>query len=152
MLGNSDFKEMLSALNAANVEYLLVGAHAVMYYAEPRFTRDLDLWVSSEVENTVQLVAALRKFGAPLGGLTAEDFQDIDVVFQIGVAPIRIDILTTLDGLEFHEAWKNRVTVNYDGIPLPLISRDDLIRNKEATGRPQDLLDVARLRESSPPA
>jgi len=144
---NSDFKELLKSLNAANVEFLLVGAHAVMFYAQPRFTKDIDLWVNPQRENTEKLVVALREFGAPLQGITASDFTNQELVYQMGVPPNRIDIVMGVDGLTFEQAWKNRVRSQYDDVPFFLIAKEDLITNKRASGRPQDRLDLERLLE-----
>lgn len=143
------FYDLLRCLNAEKAEYLVVGAHAVIYYAEPRYTKDHDVWVNPSAENAARVHRALRRFGAPLAGIAEHDFADPELVFQMGVPPNRIDILMGVDGLDFTAAWPNRVSARYLDEPMWLIGRDDLIRNKLASGRPQDLLDVARLRESS---
>ncbi|MBI5154028.1 hypothetical protein HZA57_02225 [Candidatus Poribacteria bacterium] len=148
MQANSDFKELLSALNGEGAEYLIVGAHAVILYAEPRFTKDLDIWVGSSPENAQRVWRALKAFGAPLAGMCATDFTQADMVYQMGVPPNRIDVVMGIDGVSFDEAWPNRVTTSYDGLPTPVISKPDLIRAKRASGRPQDLLDLQRLLDS----
>jgi hypothetical protein len=141
-----DFKDLLRAFNAHAVQYLIIGGHAFGVHAEPRTTKDLDLFIRSDPENARAAFRALAQFGAPLHGLTEADFID-GTTFQIGLPPNRIDILQRIDGITFDEAWPNRIQGNIDGeVPAPVISRDDLIRNKLASGREQDLLDVKVLR------
>ena len=142
---NPDFSEMLSAFSAEGVEYLLVGAYAVAVHGLPRATGDLDLWVGTEGENPKRVRRALERFGAPLDQLTLKDLTQRDVVFQIGAAPRRIDVMTSVDGVDFARAWGRRVDTKLEGLTVHVISRDDLIRNKKAAGRPQDLADVAWL-------
>jgi hypothetical protein len=145
-----DFRDILLALNHANAKYLVVGGYAVSIHAQPRATKDLDLWIETTAENSVAVFRALAAYGAPLGGLTAEDFHRLAKTgFQIGVAPYRIDILHEIDGLTFAEAWESRVeTVMDDDIPVHLIGREELVRNKMISGRPQDLADVAAIRKA----
>lgn len=145
MATNPDFKDLFAALSAEQAEFIVVGAHAAMRYTEPRYTKDLDVWVRPTADNAARVRNALEAFGAPLADLTAEDLATPGVVFQIGVEPNRIDILTEIDGLKFDEAWQRRVLSNYGGVPFALLSLDDLITNKRAAGRPQDLIDVAKL-------
>lgn len=145
MLVNSDFKELLKLFAEESVDFLIVGAHAVIYYAEPRYSKGIDVWVRPTPQNVGRVYSALRRFGAPLGGMTPADFTREDHVYQMGRPPNRIDIVMGVEGLTFAEAWPNRVSATYDGEPMNLISRIDLIRSKQATGRPQDLLDVQRL-------
>ncbi len=145
MPANPDFRDLLSAFSAEEVEYLLVGAHAVMFYGEPRFTKDMDLWVNNTADNIDRLFKALVMFGAPMDGVRREEFLRSDLVFQIGVAPNRIDILSGMAGVAFPEAWNRRVASSYDGVPIHVIHRADLIRAKQASNRPQDRLDVERL-------
>lgn len=123
------------------MEYLIVGGYAVMRYSEPRYTKDLDIWVASSEENSGRVFRALGRFGAPLAsdGVTPETFAHEGVVYQIGIAPVRIDILTQISGLRFPEAWQNRVEDVVFGIPVNFISLDDLIANKRAAGRSSDL-------------
>ncbi|HXN46613.1 MAG TPA: nucleotidyltransferase [Bryobacteraceae bacterium] len=139
---------LLQSFNEHRVEYLIVGGYAVMKYTEPRFTKDLDVWVGNSPENAERLVHALAGFGAPLAhdGVTAETFTNPDVVYQIGVSPVRIDILTRITGVEFSDAWRNRVASTFFGVPVFLISLDDLVANKRAAGRSADLDDLDRLR------
>jgi len=142
---NREFVEMLSALSAAGAEYLVVGAHALAAHGVPRATGDLDLWVRGTPENARRVFAGLKEFGAPLFDLTVEDLSRPEIVFQIGVAPCRIDILTSISGVEFTAAWPRRHEMELGGVRFGVLSREDLIRNKRATGRPKDLLDVESL-------
>lgn len=144
-----DFKDLLRAFNANAVKYLIIGAHAFGVHAEPRTTKDLDLFIRSDEKNARAAFKALAEFGAPLQGLGAEDFHD-GTTFQIGQPPDRIDIIQRIDGVSFDEAWANRVEGLIDGeVRASVISREDLIRNKLASGREQDLLDVKVLRKAA---
>lgn len=145
---NRDFVEMLAALSAAGVEYLVVGAHALAAHGRPRSTGDLDLWVRPTEDNARRVWEGLVRFGAPIGDLTVQDLSTPDVVYQIGVVPCRIDILTAIDGVGFDEAWKARKTFEVEGMEVPVIGREHLIRNKRAAGRPQDLTDAGWLEEN----
>jgi hypothetical protein len=145
---NSDFKDLLSIFNAYHVKYLVIGGYAVMLYTEPRYTKDLDIWVSTERENATAVFQALREFGAPLTDMTEEDFAHEGYFYQMGRPPVRVDILMSVTGLTFDEAWKNRVTQDFEGIPVTFISKQDLITMKLATGRPQDQIDAELLAQS----
>lgn len=140
---NRDFAEMLSALSAAQAEFMLIGAHARAAYGIPRATGDMDVWVRATPENAMRVWKALAEYGAPLHDMTVDDFSRPEVVFQIGLPPYRIDILTKISGLSFEEAWPNRIYADFGGATYAVISRDDFIRNKRAAGRPKDLADVA---------
>ena len=141
-----DLKELLRAFNDHAVKFLIVGGYAFGVHAEPRATKDLDIFVRSDEENSKAVFRALAQYGTPLGDLTPSDFMD-GTTFQIGQPPARIDILQHIDGVTFDEAWENRIEGMVDGqIQAGVISRDDLIRNKLATGREQDILDVKKLR------
>ncbi len=141
-----DLKDLLRAFNAHAVRYLVIGGHAFGVYAEPRSTKDLDLFVQSSPENAAAVFKALADFGAPLADVSPADFAD-GSAFQIGQPPDRIDILQQIDGITFDEAWVNRLDGAIDGdTPVHIIAREDLIRNKLASGRQQDLLDVEVLR------
>ena len=142
---NRDFAEMLAALSAAGAEYLLVGAHALAAHGVVRATGDLGLWIRPTRENAAKVWKALVAFGAPLQELTERDLATPDLVFQIGVAPYRIDLLTSIDGVSFDEAWRDRASVRVEGQEIPLIGREDLLRNKRATGRLRDLADAEEL-------
>ena len=146
---NEDFRDLLSALCDANARFLIVGAYAVSYHAEPRATGDLDVWVEATPENAAHVYEALREFGAPLHDLTQNDLASPDVVFQIGLPPRRIDILTSITGVTFEEAWADRAEVSYGPVRCFAIGRKALIENKLALGRPKDLLDVELLRNRS---
>lgn len=142
---NNDYKEMLQELSAGKVKFLLVGAYALAAHGYPRATIDLDIWVMPSQENAKAVLQALANFGAPLEGITQKDFEEEGTVFQIGVAPRRIDIITGASGLQFEEAFRNAITMDIEGIPVHVPSIDDLIRNKKATGRTKDLADVEAL-------
>lgn len=144
MAESPHYKELLQLLNEFEVEYLIVGGYAVMKYGEPRYTKDLDVWVHNSAQNSSRVVEALKKFGAPLehDQITPDTFAEKQVVYQIGVAPVRIDILTEITGVEFSGAWKKRVASAIFGVPVHFISLDDLRTNKRALGRDSDLKDL----------
>jgi hypothetical protein len=146
---NPDFRDILSALRAENVEFLLVGSYAVAVHGRARATEDLDIWVRPSEENSKQLMRALLRFGAPTSSLTAKDFQIEDVVFQMGNPPWRIDILTSIDGVTFDEAWADCEGWHIEGLTVPVLSRRHLIANKRAVGRLKDLADVEALEKNS---
>lgn len=145
MLPNQDFKDLFVELNAHGVEFLVVGAHALAAHGHVRATKDMDVWVRPDRENAGRIIRALTAFGAPTQTVTENDFASPGITFQIGVEPVRIDIITAVDGLTFEPAWQNRVSSDYGGEPVFVVSREDLIRNKRASGRPQDLADIAAL-------
>jgi len=141
-----DLKDLLGAFNEHGVRYLVVGGYAFGVYAEPRATKDLDLLIRSDEANSAAVYRALTQYGAPLDGLTPRDFMD-GSTFQVGQPPACVDILQRIDGLSFDEAWQNRIEGLIDGeLRINVISKDDLIRNKLASGREQDILDVKKLR------
>jgi hypothetical protein len=142
MFVNSDFSELLKLFNANNVEYMVIGGYALIQYAEPRYTKDLDLWISTDPENASAVYLALQQFSAPLDGLTQSDFSEDGFFYQMGVPPVRVDILMGIPGIQFLEAWERRETIWFDDLPVFFISRQDLITAKRASGRPQDLIDV----------
>lgn len=142
---NPDFRDLFAALNGAGARYLLVGGYAVAFHAEPRFTKDLDVWVEPQPENAARVRDALRSFGAPLDSLAPGDLAQPELIFQMGVPPNRIDIVTSIDGVEFDEAWRGRTQTEYGDQTVTVIGRAELIRNKRAAGRPQDLLDLELL-------
>jgi hypothetical protein len=150
MAESPHYKELLQSLSKFQVEFLIVGGYAVMKYAEPRFTKDLDVWVNNSPENSARLVKALRDFGAPLDhdGITQETFAGRQVVYQIGVAPVRIDILSAITGVEFPAAWKTRVAGRLFGVSVDFISQGHLTANKKALGRESDLRDLKQESES----
>ena len=142
---NPDFKDMLLALSDARIDFLLVGAYAVAAHGHPRATGDLDLWVRPDAETAPKVYRVLADFGAPLHDLTVDDLATPGMVFQIGVEPSRIDILTAISGVAFDDAWENRLFIELDDIKLNVIGRDDLIVNKRACGRPKDIADAETL-------
>lgn len=142
---DADLRELLESLIAHHVDFLVVGGHAVAFHGYPRFTEALDLLVRPDRENATRIMQALTDFGFGAIGLTVEDFIADDRVIQLGRAPNRVDLLTRLWGVEFSEAWRRRVPGQLDRIPVSMLSREDLIRNKRATARPQDLADAAAL-------
>lgn len=143
-----DFDEMLLALHESGAEYLVVGAHAMAAHGVPRATGDLDIWVRPTAENALRVYEALSRFGAPLTDLTPGDLQTPGTIFQIGVVPIRVDIITHIDGGVFEDAWRNRLIVPAAQHSIPYIGLEDLIANKSATGRPKDVADVVYLKEA----
>jgi len=142
---NEDFKDLFKILNEEHVDYLIVGAHAVIYYTEPRYTKDIDVWVAPTKDNAKRIWKALAQFGAPLANISIDDFTNEDLVYQIGLAPNRIDILMGISGIEFKEANKNRVESTYAGEKIYLLSKSDLIKAKRASNRKQDQLDLEKL-------
>jgi len=146
---SGDFRELLSRLNGEGARYLVVGGFALAHYGRPRYTKDLDVWIDPCGDNPERVFRALATFGAPLEQLSVDDLRDPDVVFQIGVEPIRIDILSSVTGLDFKDAWENREPSSYAEISVFVLGRDDLIANKRASARPSDLRDVGALLDES---
>jgi hypothetical protein len=146
---NDDFVDLLRALSEAEVRFLVVGAYALAIHGHPRATGDLDVWVEPTPENADRVFRGLQRFGAPLADVTPADFARPRLVYQIGLPPRRIDLLTDLTGLTFTEAWAGRIRRSMGGVEVDVIGRTAYIRNKKATGRPQDLADVARLEGAS---
>jgi hypothetical protein len=145
---NPDFADILSALSAAGVEFLIVGAHALAAHGVPRATGDLDIWVRPSPDNALRTLRALAAFGAPLSDLSVEDLIKPDTVFQMGLPPSRIDILSGITGVSFADAWDRRVTVQLAEGEVAVLSKADFIANKTAVGRPKDLADMALLDEA----
>ena len=144
---NSDFRDILFAFCEEKVEFMLVGAYAVAAHGLPRATGDIDLWVKCSERNAECIWGALSKFGAPLGSITKQDFITPNNVVQIGVTPRRIDILTGITGVAYEEADLQTITIELEGMVIPVIGLAHLLQNKSAVGRPQDKADVARLAE-----
>ncbi|MFO1029642.1 MAG: nucleotidyltransferase [Planctomycetota bacterium] len=144
---NRDFKDLLAALCAHDVRFLIVGGYAVTFHARPRFTKDLDIWIDPTADNGEKVFSALASFGAPLQshGVTPRDFAVPGTIYQMGLPPSRVDILTAVDGLQFQPCWERRVGAHYGGVAVAYLSRDDLITNKKKVARPQDLEDVRAL-------
>jgi hypothetical protein len=143
---NSDFKDLLRSLNAAGVRYLIVGGYAVMVHTEPRYTKDLDIWIEPVLENARAMLNALTTFGAPTADVNSSDFTEPEVFFQIGVEPVRIDIMTSVTGLEFESAWTRKIVVDFGGEMAPVLCRRDILTAKIAAGRLRDRQDAQRLR------
>jgi hypothetical protein len=142
---NEDYSDMLRAFCDEKVKFLLIGAYALAAHGYPRATTDIDIWIMPSAQNAEAVLRALHRFGALLHNLTKEDLQKDGIIFQIGVAPRRIDILTSASGLQFPETYERSLPVNIDGIEVHIPSVDDLIRNKRASGRTRDLADAEAL-------
>lgn len=152
---NPDFKDLLHHLNAAKIRYLVVGAYAVIHHTEPRYTKDIDIWIATDPENAKKTYEVLEEFGAPVEQITPEDLTNPNLVYQIGVEPNRIDIMMGLKGIGFEEAWKNKEISTYGDEKIYFLGFDDLFKVKVAAGRPTDKIDVEELRfarESKNPA
>ena len=143
---NQDFSDLLRAFNDESVRYLIVGGYALIKYTEPRYTKYLDIWVSPDADNASKVFRALIQYGAPVAEMSPADFMREGFFFTMGLAPNRVDILFDLTGLNFEDAWKRRVFARIGDIETNFLSRVDLIVNKEAVGRKQDLADVEKLR------
>lgn len=146
---NEDFRDLLLELADTKVDFVIVGAYAVSYHGVPRATGDLDVFVRPTPDNARRVFNALTRFGAPLAdsGVTPEDFATPGIVYQIGQPPRRVDVLTQISGVSFDEAWTTRKTIEFKGRAIHFIGRDELVRNKQAVGRPKDIADVSRLRK-----
>jgi hypothetical protein len=144
---DKDFNEFVELFIAHDVQFLIIGGYALAAHGFPRATGDLDAWVWASETNAAKIITALDAFGFADVGITVSDLSREDTVVQLGYPPYRIDILTSIDGLEFIEAWASRVMVRINNMDVPFISRSDLITNKTAVGRPQDIADVHRLTE-----
>lgn len=142
---NEDYKEMLWLLGEEGVRFLLVGAYAMAAHGYPRATMDIDIWVKPSEENAPLVMRALKRFEAPLFGLTLDELNSESLVFQIGVAPRRIDIMTSITGLRFDEAYLRSKSIQVDSLTLQVLSLHDLLENKKSTGRLKDLADVEEL-------
>jgi hypothetical protein len=148
MLTSPDFRELLKIFEKHKIRYLVVGGYAVMKYSEPRFTKDLDVLIANDQDNANAVYSALKEFGAPLENLTSNDFTHEDYFYQMGRPPLRVDIMMSIPGISFDEAWENRKVVELNDLKILFISRSDLIRSKEASGRPQDMIDIDKLKEA----
>ncbi len=142
-----DFKEFIALLNENKVKYLIVGGFAFAFYVEPRYTKDIDILIEASEENSKKIIDALTAFGFGNVGLKEENFQKPDQIIQLGYAPVRIDIITSIAGVTFDSAWKNKVEGKYGDIPCFFISKEDLILNKQKAARPQDITDVKKLKK-----
>ena len=144
---SQDYEDLFSTLNAHKIKYLVVGAYAVAFYAQPRFTKDLDVWIPTVLNDRKQVYAALRSYGAPLRDLTPEHFAEPGIILQLGVAPVRVDIMTEVPGLNAQDAWKHRVRSRYGRAAIHVLGLSEMIKAKQVSGRPQDKLDLAKLQK-----
>ncbi len=142
---SSDYEDLFKTLNAHRIRYLVVGGYAAMYYTQPRFTKDIDVWIIPELNDVESVYKALKDYGAPLKGMSPKDFTDKKMIFQIGVAPIRVDIMIDVPGVDFERAWKNRKRIRFGKTPINIMGLDELIRVKKRAGRDTDMIDVERL-------
>lgn len=140
-----DFKELLGLFNAHNVEYLIVGGYALAFHGAPRYTGDIDIFVKPDTENARRILAALAEFGFGSIGLTTEDFAHPDSVVQLGAPPVRVDLMSSLTGVTWQEAFSGKAMGTYGGVPASFIGREQLVANKRATGRKRDMADVEAL-------
>jgi len=145
---NDDYKEMLQILSANKVKFLVVGAYAMSAYGYPRATGDFDIWVEVSEENSKNIYKSLVEFGAPLSNIIENTFTEKEIVFQIGVAPRRIDIITNIDGVDFKTAYDTKEEIEIENIKIPFISKENLIKNKESTAREKDKLDAKYLKNN----
>ena len=145
---NPDFKDMLLCLKDEEVEFIIVGAYALAAHGLPRATGDIDIWVNNSPDNAQRIIRALIKFGAPTSNLSEEDFISPGMIVQIGVEPCRIDLLTSIDGVEFNVAWKNKLTISIDDLELHVLSKADLLKNKLAVSRDKDQSDIVWLEKN----
>ncbi len=148
MLTSPDFRELLKIFEKHKIRYLVVGGYAVMKYSEPRFTKDLDVFIATDRDNANGVYSALKEFGAPLKNLTPDDFAHKGYFYQMGRPPLRVDIMMSIPGVEFEEVWKNREIVELNNLKIFFISRSDLIIAKKASGRPQDKIDIEKLKKA----
>ncbi|OGW76017.1 MAG: hypothetical protein A2Z72_02005 [Omnitrophica bacterium RBG_13_46_9] len=145
---NEDYKEMLQNLLDNKVKFLIVGAYAMGAYGYPRATGDLDIWVEASTENSKRIYKSLTIFGTPLSDITKNTFSEKGIIFQIGVPPRRIDIITHIDGVDFQTAYETKEEIAVENIKIPFLSKENLIKNKESTGREKDRLDAGYLRNN----
>jgi hypothetical protein len=145
---NSDFRDLLRSLHECEVRYLVAGGYAVIHHSQPRYTKDIDIWLEPSAENARKLMRAFLQFGIPMIGITEADFAQPGTQFNLGVPPCAVDLLTTIPGLEFEAAWANRVISEENDFPIYYLGKADLIKAKKKAGRPQDLADLDELRRA----
>lgn len=143
---NPDFRDMLSCLKSEGAEFIIVGAYALAAHGFPRATGDIDIFVRNSPENAQKVMRALTKFGAATSNFSQQDFTAADMIVQIGVEPCRIDLITSIDGVTFEEAWHNKVQIKIDGLEIYILSKADLLKNKLTVGRDKDQGDIAWLK------
>lgn len=146
MVLNKDFREFIASLNENNVRYLIVGGYAVGFHGYPRYTKDLDVWIEISNENAENVVKALNQFGFSSSGFSAEDFINPDEFTQLGYPPNRIDIITSCEGVDFSSCYATKMQIEIDGLKVDFIDYENLLKNKQTVGRPQDLADVSNLK------
>lgn len=142
---SQDYEDLFKALNGYKIKYLVVGAYAYVYHAEPRYTKDIDVWIMPEMNDVGKVYKALKSFGAPLKDISPGDFTNKKMIFQIGVPPVRIDIMVNVPGIPFDIAWRNRKNTLYGKTPINVLGIDELIKSKKKANRPQDKLDLEKL-------
>jgi len=142
-----DFEDFIKLLNKHQVDYMIVGGYALAFHGKPRHTGDLDIWINISEENAERLILAIKEFGLASLGLTKTDFMQEGYVTQIGYPPLRIDILNTIDGIKFEDAYQNKLIVYVDGIQVKYIGLKDFIENKTASGRSQDIADLREIKK-----
>jgi hypothetical protein len=142
---NSDFRDLLRSLHECEVRYLVAGGYAVIHHSQPRYTKDIDIWLEPSAENARKLMRAFLQFGIPMIGVTEADFAQPGIQFNLGVPPCAVDLLTTIPGLEFEAAWANRVISDENDFPIYYLGKADLMTAKKTAGRPQDLADLDEL-------
>ncbi len=143
----SDYEDMFKILNAYRIKYLVIGAYAVMYYTKPMYTKDIGVCIIPELNDKAKVYEALKKFGAPLHGIRPEDFNNKQMILQIGVAPVRIDILMDIPGISSQSAWRHKKRICYGKTPIYVLGKKDLIAAKKKVGRPQDKIDLEYLKD-----
>jgi hypothetical protein len=146
---NSDFSELLQLLNDFKVKYLLIGGYAYGFYAEPRYTKDIDLWVEASTSNAKKIIKALTEFGAPIANLSIKDLATPGLIYIFGLPPLRVDILNEVKGESFDNAYSNKEIKIVEKLKIPVVSKKTLIKLKKAAGRPQDKLDILNLKNST---
>ena len=142
---SADLREFIELLNSRGVEYVIVGAHSLAFHGRPRYTGDLDVLVRPSLENATKIVALLREFGFGARDFAESDFIAPEQMIQLGRVPNRIDLLTGISGVEIEDAFRSRISTEMEGLPVFVLSKELLIRNKRAVGRPQDIADLEAL-------
>jgi predicted nucleotidyltransferase len=145
---NSNFKDLLQLFADEEVRFIVIGGYAVIKHTEPYYTKDLDIWIEAAPENADRALRALRRFGAPTADVTIEDLTSPDLIYQIGVEPVRVDIMSAVPGLTFAKAWENRVDTDFGGVCAPVLSLEDMLASKRAANRPKDRIQIQQLLEA----
>lgn len=145
MVLNKDFKEFIELLNQNKVKYIIIGGYALAFHGHPRYTKDLDIWIYADEKNSKKLIHCLDEFGFSVPELKSSDLLVKDQVIQLGYPPTRIDLLTSASGIDFNDCYHSKILIEIDGLSINFIDIDNLIKNKKATGRLQDLADIEKL-------